>query len=62
MFFWSQCSGVWSQCSGVKLHFIQLGTPTQNAFAESFKGKFHEYCLDLIWFASLDDARAAIKD
>ncbi|WP_405240865.1 integrase core domain-containing protein [Lentisalinibacter orientalis] len=46
----------------MKLHFIQLGTPTQNAFAESFKGKFHEYCLDLIWFASLDDARAAIKD
>ncbi len=46
----------------MKLHFIQPGKPTQNAFIESFKGKFREYCLDLIWFASLDDARGTIED
>ncbi len=52
----------WSQRTGVKLHFIQPGKPTQNAFVESFNGKFREYCLNLNWFASLDDARSMIED
>lgn len=51
----------WSRRTSVKLHFIQPGKPTQNAFVESFNGKFREYCLDLNWFASLEDARSAIK-
>jgi putative transposase len=51
---------LWSQERGVKLHFIQPGKPTQNAFVESFNGKFREYCLDLNWFTSLDDARLRI--
>jgi putative transposase len=46
--------------TGVKLHFIEPGKPTQNAFVESFNGKFREYCLDLHWFASLDDATQII--
>jgi putative transposase len=41
--------------AGVKLHFIQPGMPTQNAFVASFNGKFREYCLDLNWFASLEE-------
>ena len=51
----------WSKRAGVKLHFIQPGKPTQNAFVESFNVKFREYCLDLNWFASLDDARSTIQ-
>jgi putative transposase len=50
----------WAKKHGVKLHFIQPGKPTRNAFVESFNGKFREYCLDLNWFASIDDARAII--
>jgi putative transposase len=50
----------WSQRTNVKLHFIQPGKPTQNAFVESFNGKFREYCLNLHWFASLADARSKI--
>jgi putative transposase len=46
----------------VKLHFIQPGKPTQNAFVESFNGKFRDYCLDLHWFASLLDAREIIDN
>lgn len=52
----------WSKRAGVTLSFFQPGKPTQNAFGESFNGKFREYCLDLNWFASLDDARSTIDD
>ena len=46
----------------MKLHFIQPGKPSQNAFVESFNGKFRDYCLDLHWFASLEDARSTINE
>jgi len=52
---------LWSQRRGVKLHFIQPGKPTQNAFVESFNGKFREYCLDLNWFTTLEEARLGIE-
>ncbi len=51
----------WSKRTRVKLHFIQPGKPTQNAFVESFNGKFRDYCLDLHWFASIQDARDEIE-
>lgn len=44
-----------------KLHFIQPGKPTQNAFVESFNGKLQDYGLDLHWFASVEDAREEIE-
>ncbi len=47
----------WSQSGGVKLHFIQPGKPTQNAFVESFNGKFRDRCLNQQWFRDLFDAR-----
>ena len=50
----------WAKRTSIKLHFIQPGKPTQNAFVESFNGKFREYCLDMHWFASLSDARSTI--
>ena len=52
----------WSQRRGVKLHFIQPGKPTQNAFVESFNGKFRSYCLDMHWFSSIGDARTTIDN
>ena len=47
----------WAREQHVKLHFIQPGKPTQNAFVESFNGKFREYCLNLHWFRSLRHGR-----
>jgi putative transposase len=51
----------WAKKRSVKLHFIQPGKPTQNAFVESFNGKFREYCLGLNWFTSIKGARSTIK-
>ena len=50
----------WCQKTGVKLHLTQPGKPTQNAFVESFKGKFRDGCLNQHWFLNLDDARDII--
>ena len=41
----------------VTLDFSRLGKPTDNAFIESFNGKFRAECLNAHWFMSLDDAR-----
>ena len=46
----------------MKLHFIKPGTPTQNAFIESFNGSFRNESLNANWFGSLDHARALIAD
>ena len=51
----------WAYTRGVRLHFIQPGKPTQNAFVESFNGTFRDECLDEHWFVSLDDAREKIE-
>lgn len=51
----------WAYARGVRLHFIAPGKPTQNAFIESFNGRFREECLDQHWFVSLEDARRTIE-
>lgn len=52
----------WSQKRGVKLHFIQPGKPTQNAFVESLNGRFRDGSLNQHWFKNLTDARRIISD
>ena len=56
----SKAMFLWSQQTGVKLHFIQPGKPTQNAFVESFNGRFRDGCLNQQWFRNLEDARRII--
>ncbi len=41
---------------GVTLDCSRLGTPTNNAFIDSFNGKFRAECLNQNWFMSFDDA------
>jgi putative transposase len=60
--FTSKAMYFWAKKAGVKRHFIQPGKPTQNAFVESFNSKMRAYCLDLHWFASIEDARSTIED
>ncbi len=46
----------------VKLCFIQPGKLTQNAYVESFNGRFRDGCLNQHWFRSINDARQIIND
>ena len=48
---------LWAYTRGVVLDFSRPGKPTDNAFIESFNGKFRAECLNAHWFMSLDDAR-----
>ena len=45
----------------VEFQFIQPGKPTQNAFIESFTGRFRDECLNENCFLSIDDARQVIE-
>ena len=46
----------------MQLYFIDPGKPTQNAYIESFNGRFREECLNLNWFTSLAEAERIIED
>ena len=48
---------LWAYQRDVTLDFSRPGKPTDNAFIESFNGKFRAECLNAHWFMSLDDAR-----
>ncbi len=52
---------LWAHQNKVHLHFIRPGRPIENAFVESFNGRFRDECLNQHWFTSLADARAKIE-
>ncbi|EPW3766126.1 IS3 family transposase [Vibrio fluvialis] len=51
----------WAYQHGVILKVIQAGKPTQNAYIESFNGKFRDECLNEHWFRDLSHARDLIS-
>lgn len=51
----------WAYRRGVDLRFIRPGKPIENAFIESFNGKFRDECLNEHWFTGLNDARFTIE-
>ena len=50
----------WAYTNQVILDFSRRGTPTDNATIESLNGRFREECLNVHWFASLEDAEQKI--
>lgn len=52
----------WCQETGIEWHYIAPGKPMQNAFAESFLGRFRDELLNETLFSSLDAARQAINE
>jgi len=51
----------WAYARGVTLRFIRPGKPIENAYVESFNGKFRDECLNEHWFVNLVDAKAIIE-
>lgn len=58
----SKAVDAWAYRNGVELRFIQPGKPVQNAYVESFNGKFRDECLNEHWFLGLDEAREVIEE
>ncbi|MBC3870791.1 integrase core domain-containing protein [Undibacterium oligocarboniphilum] len=52
----------WVYEKGVKLHFIEPGKPQQNAYIESFNGKFRDECLNEHWLILMHYAKAVIDE
>jgi putative transposase len=59
--FISKTLDAWAYRNGVQLEFSRPGKPTDNAFAESFNGRFRDECLDQHWFASLEEVRQTVE-
>ena len=60
--FISNALDAWAYERGIKLHFIRPGKPVDNAYMESFNGKFRDECLNQNWFLSIEHARQVIEE
>jgi putative transposase len=58
--FTSRAFMTWAQQHGIQHLLIEPGSPTQNAYIESFNGSFRDECLNENWFDSLAQAREVI--
>lgn len=59
--FWSNAFQAWAH-EKVKIDFIQPGKPQQNAFVESFNGKFRDQFLNENIFFSVEHARELVDE
>ena len=57
--FEGQALDAWAYAKGVALNFIRPGKPVENAYIESFNGRFRDECLIEHWFLSMLHARQA---
>lgn len=51
----------WAHERGVALRLIEPGKPNQNAYIESFNGRFRDECLNEHWFTSIGYAQVVIE-
>ena len=51
----------WAHTRGVTLRLIEPGKPNQNAYVESFNGRFRDECLNEHWFTSLAYTQVLIE-
>jgi len=58
--FVSRAVDAWTYAHGVTLRFIRPGKPVENAYIESFNGKFRDECLNEHWFRTVAEAQAVI--
>jgi putative transposase len=60
--FTGKAMDAWAFQNQIRLAFIRPGKPNENAFIESFNGKFRDECLNENWFLSLEDVRRTIEE
>jgi len=60
--FISNVLDAWAYQRGVKLTFIRPGKPVENAYIESFNGRFRDECLNEHWFLTIEHARRIIEE
>jgi putative transposase len=60
--FTGQAVDNWAYQHRVQWQFIEPGKPVQNAYIESFNGKFRDECLNEHWFERLEQARVIVED
>src|ERR1700693_3619829 len=59
--FEGQVLDAWAYSTNVQLSFIRPGKPNENAYIESFNGKFRDECLNEHWLITLAHARSVIE-
>ena len=59
--FEGQVLDAWAYERGVRLSFIRPGKPVENAYIESFNGRFRDECLNEHWFMTMAHARSVIE-
>jgi transposase InsO family protein len=59
--FWSKALVSWAHARGIQLRLIEPGKPNQNAYIESFNGRFRDECLNEHWFLDLSHAQREIE-
>jgi hypothetical protein len=59
--FASRTLDAWPYRRGVELRFIRRGKRVENAFVESFNGKFRDECLNEHWFRRIAEAQRIIE-
>jgi len=59
--FEGQALDAWAFAKGVTLAFIRPGKPVENAYIESFNGRFRDECLNENWFVTMAQARRVIE-
>lgn len=52
---------LWAYHHGVRIDFSRPGKPTDNSFIETFNGSLRDECLNVHWFASLEEAKQQIE-
>ncbi len=60
--FASNAMDAWAYERGVRLLFVRPGKPVDNAYIESFNGRFRDECLNQHWFMSLEHARKVVEE
>jgi len=60
--FEGQILDAWAYEHRVRLNFIRPGKPVENAYVESFNGRFRDECLNEHWFLTMAHARRVIEN